>query len=166
VSYIVVFSGPGGDEEVVLCPTIDAATSLAEDLRNRRAIADVRLGRVEPIAFTFAPQYRVNIDEKRPEPVTAPPTALVDRPPTTRSEPVASRSEPAPVEPAPVEPAPVEPAADPRRVRPGELTPAEIAEMVAIDEAVAPLSADDPMVQDALASRGNAGPRQNGLFGR
>lgn len=156
MSYIVVFSGPGGDEEVVLCPTIDAATSLAEDLRNRRAIADVRLGRVEPIAFTFAPQYRVNIDEKRPEPVTAPPTALVDRPPTTRSEPVASRSEPAPVEPA----------ADPRRVRPGELTPAEIAEMVAIDEAVAPLSADDPMVQDALASRGNAGPRQNGLFGR
>ncbi|MDH5237751.1 MAG: hypothetical protein OEW85_09090, partial [Acidimicrobiia bacterium] len=109
MSYIVVFSGPGGDEEVVLCPTIDAATSLAEDLRNRRAIADVRLGRVEPIAFTFAPQYRVNIDEKRPEPVTAPPTALVDRPPTTRSEPVASRSEPAPVEPA----------ADPRRVRPG-----------------------------------------------
>ncbi|MGI9603280.1 MAG: hypothetical protein ACR2QE_15440 [Acidimicrobiales bacterium] len=150
MSYIVVFPGPDGQEEVVLCASLDAATNMAEDLRNRRNVSDVRLGRVEPVAFTFAPQYRVSLNE---EPVAAAVPAAVE----SQSRPIAK---PAVVTP---DPEPVSPQSD--RVQPGELTAAEIAEMVAIDEAIPELSADDPTIQEALARRQEPS-RQRGLSGR
>ena len=138
MSYIVVIPGPDGEEVVTLCATLDAATARAEDLRNRHGVADVRLGRVEPIAFTFAPQYRVNI--------------AVDRTPAPARQATEASAGTATIE-------------APARVQPGELSTAEIDEMVAIDEGNE-LSTDDAVVREALARRDQASQRQNGLFGR
>lgn len=152
MSYIVVFPDADGGEQVELCPTIDAATARAEELRNRRGIADVRLGRVEPIAFTFAPQYRVSLDDER-----------IDRP--TRSEQPVARPEP--VAPAqPPMPAATSAPITPTRVQPGELTAAEIAEMVALDEAHADLAGDDTVRSEVLRRHADRTERQRGLFGR
>ena len=141
MSYIVVFPGPEGEEQVELCPTLDAATARAEELRNRRGIADVRLGRVEPISFTFAPQYRVSLEDEQP----------VARPePAPRQEPQGSQA----------------PAGAPTRVQPGELSAAEIAEMVALDEAQAELSADDSVMGEVFRRHAERTERQRGLFGR
>lgn len=149
MSYIVVFPGPEGEELVELCSTLDAATERAEELRNRRGVADVRLGRVEPIPFTFAPQYRVSIDAEQ----------AVARPqPVARPEP-ASRPE---VRTATATP----PAEGPTRVQPGELSAAEIAEMVALDEAHTELATDDAVMGEMLRRHADRTERQRGLFGR
>lgn len=162
MTYIVMWNDASMTMEQ--CSSLEAAVQLAETLRNGRGITEVRIGRFEDIPFQFTARYEVDLVDAGAAPTAPSTTAPVGEP--VHASPDQELTNPVPAPPASGATVTTEHLV-PRRIEPGELRPAEVDEMVAVDEGAGLLSAEDELIQHALARRDqDHNSLQRGLFGR